>query len=597
MTNTGNRPVYNVTVADKITTEGDKAVEGITASDEAKAKRLNPGEKVEFTATVKAPAANGTLHTDSAKAQGVPPVLGTPDVPGPADGPKVESKEDPANATTSFTDGLTILKKINGDDANTAPGVTVEPGSDMNVTYEVTNTGNRPVYNVTVADKITTEGDKAVEGITASDEAKAKRLNPGEKVEFTATVKAPAANGTLHTDSAKAQGVPPVLGTPDVPGPADGPKVESKEDPANATTSFTDGLTILKKINGDDANTAPGVTVEPGSDMEVTYEVTNTGNRPVYNVTVADKITTEGDKAVEGIKPSDEAKAKRLNPGEKVEFTATVKAPAANGTLHTDSAKAQGVPPVLGTPDVPGPADGPKVESKEDPANATTSFTDGLTILKKINGDDANTAPGVTVEPGSDMEVTYEVTNTGNRPVYNVTVADKITTEGDKAVEGIKPSDEAKAKRLNPDEKVEFTATVKEDPANATTSFTDGLTILKKINGDDANTAPGVTVEPGSDMEVTYEVTNTGNRPVYNVTVADKITTEGDKAVEGIKPSDEAKAKRLNPGEKVEFTATVKEDPANATTSFTDGLTILKKINGDDANTAPGVTVEPGSDM
>ncbi|WP_185739425.1 DUF7507 domain-containing protein, partial [Corynebacterium bovis] len=348
----------------------------------------------------------------------------------------VKSDEDPANATTSFKDGLTIVKKINGDDANDAPGVTVEPGADMNVTYEVTNTGNRPVHNVTVTDKITTEGDKVVDGITASDEEKPKaaKLAPGQTVTFSAKVKAPATGGTLHTDLAQAHGVPPVLGTPDVPGPADGPKVESNEDPANATTSFKDGLTIVKKINGDDANDAPGVTVEPGADMQVTYEVTNTGNRPVFNVNVTDRVESENNAEVKNIAP---AKVDRVNAGETVRFTATIKAPTTGGTLHTDLAQAHGVPPVLGTPDVPGPADGPKVESDEDPANATTSAHDGLAIVKKINGDDANDAPGVTVEPGADMQVTYEVTNTGNRPVYNVNVTDKITTEGDKAVDGI----------------------------------------------------------------------------------------------------------------------------------------------------------------
>ena len=609
VTNTGNRPVHNVTVTDKITTEGDKVVDGITASDEEKPKaaKLAPGQTVTFSAKVKAPATGGTLHTDLAQAHGVPPVLGTPDVPGPADGPKVESNEDPANATTSFKDGLTIVKKINGNDANDAPGVTVEPGADMNVTYEVTNTGNRPVFNVNVTDRVESENNAEVKNIAP---AKVDRVNAGETVRFTATIKAPTTGGTLHTDLAQAHGVPPVLGTPDVPGPADGPKVESDEDPANATTSAHDGLAIVKKINGDDANDAPGVTVEPGADMQVTYEVTNTGNRPVYNVNVTDKITTEGDKAVDGITASDEAKAAKLNPNETVTFTATVKAPAANGTLHTDKATAHAVPPKPGKPNEPGDPKDPKtppVNSNEDEANATTSFKDGLTIVKKINGDDANDAPGVTVEPGADMNVTYEVTNTGNRPVHNVTVADKITTEGDKAVEGITASDEEKAAKLNPNETVTFSATVKapaangtlhtdlaqahavppkpgkpnepgdpkdpktppvnsnEDPANATTSAHDGLAIVKKINGDDANDAPGVTVEPGADMQVTYEVTNTGNRPVYNVNVTDKITTEGDKAVDGITASDEAKAAKLNPNETVTFTATVKAPAANGT--------------------------------
>ncbi|MEL4164851.1 hypothetical protein MTQ16_08435 [Corynebacterium bovis] len=320
---------------------------------------------------------------------------------------------------------LTIVKKINGDDANVAPGVTVEPGADMNVTYEVTNTGGSPVYNVTVADKITTEGDKAVRNIVPGDRAKAAKLDPNESVTFTATVKAPGVGGVLHTDVAKAHGVATDPKNPNAPG-QNRPQIESNEDPANATTRARDGLRVVKKINGDDANQAPGVTVEPGADMNVTYEVTNTGNRPVFNVTVADKITSDGNKVVRNIVASDRAKAAKLPAGETVTFTATIKAPAVGGVLHTDVASAHGVPPSPTDPNRPGdPRDPatPPVNSPEDPGNATTRARDGLRVVKKINGDDANQAPGVTVEPGADMNVTYEVTNTGNRPVFNVTVA------------------------------------------------------------------------------------------------------------------------------------------------------------------------------
>ncbi|MGV8267859.1 NEW3 domain-containing protein, partial [Pseudomonas aeruginosa] len=94
----------------------------------------------------------------------------------------------------------------------------VEPGSDMKMTYEVTNDGQRPVFNVSVTDKITTENNKEVKDITASDPEKAKQLNPNETVEFTATIKAPEAGNKLHTDVAKAYGVPPSPTEPGKPG-------------------------------------------------------------------------------------------------------------------------------------------------------------------------------------------------------------------------------------------------------------------------------------------------------------------------------------------------------------------------------------------
>ncbi|MDK8510940.1 hypothetical protein QP948_05915 [Corynebacterium bovis] len=742
VTNTGGMPVYNVTVADKITTEGDKAVENITADDQAKAAKLDPGQTVTFSAKVKAPATGGTLHTDVAKAHGVATDPKNPNAPG-QNAPQVESNEDPANATTKPKDGLRVVKKINGDDANQAPGVTVEPGADMNVTYEVTNTGNRPVFNVTVADKIASEGDKAVRNIVPSDRAKAAKLPAGESVTFTATIKAPAVGGVQHHDVASAHGVSPSPTdpnrpaeppSPDEPNRPGVPPVTSPEDPGFAHTTPRDGLRVVKKINNDDANAAPGVEVAPGSDLNVTYVVTNTGNRPVFNVNVTDQIVSENNAEVKNIATATPEKAAKLPAGESVTFTATIKAPAVGGVQHHDVASAHGVSPSPTdpnrpaeppSPDEPNRPGVPPVTSPEDPGFAHTTPRDGLRVVKKINNDDANAAPGVEVAPGSDLNVTYVVTNTGNRPVFNVTVADKIVSEGDKAVENIVTATPEKAKRLNPGESVEFTATIKapavggvqhhdvasahgvppsptdpnrpaeppspseppspgnppsstvppspsepgkpgeppspdepnkpgvppvdspEDPGFAHTTPQDGLKVVKKINGDDANTAPGVEVAPGSDMNITYEVTNTGNRPLFNVTVVDLIATDNNAEVKNITTATPEKAAKLNPGESVTFTATVKapegdnkwhadvaraygvppsptdpskpgdpndprtppvyspEDPGNAHTPPPAeppappkrGLKVVKKINGDDANVVPGVEVKPGSDM
>ncbi|WP_185741795.1 DUF7507 domain-containing protein [Corynebacterium bovis] len=697
--------MFNVTVTDRVESENNAEVKNIAP---AQVDRVNPGETVTFTATIKAPATGGTLHTDLAQAHGVPPKPGKPNEPGDPNDPKsppVNSPEDPGNATTKPKDGLKLVKKINGDDANNAPGVSVNPGEDMNVTYEVTNTGNRPVFNVTVTDRVESENNAEVKNIAP---AQVDRVNPGETVTFTATIKAPATGGTLHTDKASAHGVPPKPGKPNEPGDPNDPKsppVNSPEDPANATTKPKDGLKVVKKINGDDANQAPGVSVDSDADMNVTYEVTNTGGRPVFNVNVTDKIITEGDKAVTNITADDRAKAAKLDPGQTVTFSAKVKAPATGGTLHTDLAQAHGLPPSPTNPNEPGDPNDPKsppVNSPEDPANATTKPKDELKVVKKINGDDANIEPGVAVKPGSDMDVTYEVTNTGNRPLSDVTVTDRIVSENNTEVKGITPE---KVDQLKPGETVTFKATIKapaadgvkhhdvatahgvppspseppsptepnkpgnppssteppspsepnkpgvppvnspDDPGYAHTPPKDSLKIVKKINGDDANTKPGVEVDAGSDMKITYEVTNDGQRPVFNVSVTDKITSENNAEVKDITTATPEKAAKLNPGEKVEFTATIKaptaggvlhtdvakahgvppspddpekpaeppspddpnkpavppvespEDPGNATTKPKDELKVVKKINGDDANIEPGVAVKPGSDM
>src|SRR5262249_61834191 len=47
---------------------------------------------------------------------------------------------------------------------------------------------------------------------------------------------------------------------------------------------------IVKNVNGDDANTAPGIHVDAGSTLTFTYVVTNTGNIAIKNVAVIDNV-------------------------------------------------------------------------------------------------------------------------------------------------------------------------------------------------------------------------------------------------------------------------------------------------------------------
>ncbi|MBB3116168.1 DUF7507 domain-containing protein [Corynebacterium bovis] len=530
VTNDGQRPVFNVNVTDKIVSENNAEVKDITASDPEKAKRLNPGETVTFTATIKAPAANGVQHHDVAQAHGVPPSPNdpekpaeppSPDEPNKPGVPPVDSPEDPGFARTTPKDSLKLQKLIGDDDANEAPGVEVAPGADMKITYRVTNDGQRPVFNVNVTDKIVSENNAEVKDITASDPEKAKRLNPGETVEFTATIKAPAAGGVQHHDVAQAHGVPPSPNdpekpaeppSPDEPNKPGVPPVDSPEDPGFAHTTPKDGLKVVKKINGDDANTAPGVEVKPGSDMNITYEVENTGNRPLFNVSVVDRIATDGNAEVKGISP---ASVEKLEPGAKVTFTATVKAPEGDNKWHADVARAYGVPPSPTDPSKPGDPNDPRtppVNSPEDPGNAHTPPPAeppappkrGLKVVKKINGDDANVVPGVEVKPGSDMKVTYEVTNTGDQVLNDVRVVDRIVTESDAPVKGITPE---KVDSLKPGETVVFTATIKAPQASATVHHDVAKAIGVPPSGGNKPPSGGVTPPPGGQTPPTGGVT------------------------------------------------------------------------------------------
>ena len=152
-------------------------------------------------------------------------------------------------------------------------------------------------------------------------------------------------------------------------------------------------LEIQKKINGQDADSADeAVSVKPGEDMEISYEVTNSGSVKLFDVKVVDKVTVAKDDATKAaLQKAIEAELGKveafdLAAGESKTVTITVK--AVEGA-HTNMAKAVGVPPSSEDPEKPGDpddSDTPPVESPEDPGNT-------------VSEDPTPTPPGSSVPP------------------------------------------------------------------------------------------------------------------------------------------------------------------------------------------------------
>lgn len=242
---------------------------------------------------------------------------------------------------------VSIVKYINGQDANTAPGVQVPYASTMQVTMVVTNTGDTVLTQVVVTD------DKiATNQISCPKTA----LGVGESMTCTATYPAPD-QGKTHTNTSTVVGTAP-----------DG-KTVTAADPANAyTPAQNPAIAITKYINGDDANTAPGVEVQPGSTMQIKLIVANTGD------VVLDPVVVTDDKVA-----ADQITCPMtvLAVGASMTCTATYPAPAA-GARHTDTASVVGTAP-----------DGVKV-SASDPANAWVAAVSAGTLA----------STGAAVEPG-----------------------------------------------------------------------------------------------------------------------------------------------------------------------------------------------------
>ena len=515
VTNTGNVTLSPVTVTD------DTIDPTLIACPRT---QLVAGESMTCVATIATPAA-GTTHTNTAVAEGTP----VSNTGGPIIDPSTGKPfgpigvKDPANAT-STSPAISVIKRINGDDADKVPGVAVN-GPDMTVTFEVTNIGDVRLDPVVIADDV----------IPAANIACPKSaLDPGESMTCSAIWPAPAA-GTIHTNNAYASGQP--IGTDGEPYGS----VVNDQNPANAYLAVKPAISIVKKINGQDANTDPGVMVLPGTTLNITFEVTNTGTVSLNPVEVSDSHVPTG--AISCPKST-------LAPAETMVCTASLPAPSA-GKLHTNTASAVGTPVDADGAPLVDPTTGEPLGSvkDDDPANAT-ALSPGLSILKLIEGDDADKDPGVAVADGM-MEVSFIVTNTGDVTLNPVVVGDTVIPASQIAcpksvlLAGEQMTCRAEWPSPEPGQVHYNEATVvgqpigtdgepvgptieSSNPAYAHLALKPAVEIVKYINGRDANEAPGVYVREGTLLEVTFEVTNTGNTPLSPVSVTDDVIASSD---------------------------------------------------------------------
>ncbi|QDZ42158.1 hypothetical protein [Corynebacterium sp. sy039] len=648
----GVAPGSDMSISFVVTNDGDVALESIDLTDNVipadhitcanKPESLKPGQSFTCSATLKAPVSG--KHVNIAAVEGTP-VYGE----GESGPTSPVSDVDPARAwvdepaSVVKTPAISVIKKINGDDANVYPGVKVGPGSDMDIVFEVTNTGSATLEKIDLTDNVIPAKDITCEN-------KPESLKPGQSFTCSATLKAPATGE--HVNIATAQATP-VYGE----GESGPTSPVSDDDPARAWVDEPQkevkkpSITVVKKINDEDANTKPGVKVQPGEDMDIVFEVTNTGTATLGNVTVSDNVIP-----ADHITCAD--KPETLKPGESFTCHATLAAPASGD--HVNIATVEGTP-VYGEGET-GP-DSPVRDSDE--ANAWVDEPQkevkkpSITVVKKINDDDANSKPGVKVQPGEDMDIVFEVTNTGTATLGDITVSDNVIPAKDIVCED-------KPETLNPGQSFTCHATLKApstgdhvniatvegtpvyadgetgsdgpvkdvDEANAWVDVPDApvmnpsITVVKKINDDDANAKPGVKVQPGEDMSIVFEVSNDGDVALGDVALSDNVI-----------PADqitcEDKPDTLNPGDSftcsatltaplsgdhvniatVEGTPVYAEGESGPTDPVMDSdvarawvdepekvvkvpsITVVKKINGDDANSKPGVKVQPGEDM
>ena len=537
-----------------VTNNGNTDLTGIKVTDDKGVTVSCPGDSLAAGASMTCTAsgtATAGLYKNIGKVVGTPPG-GLPPV----------TFEDPSHYTGAAP-SVTIKKSTNGTDADNPPGPALLVGSTVNWAYVVTNNGNVALTNVTVTD------DK---GVAVS--CPSTSLAAGASMTCTAT-------GTATAGQYRNVGT--VIGTPPV-----GPTV-SAQDPSHYV-GVNPAITIKKTVNGDDANTPSGPTILVGSTVTWAYIVTNSGDVALSNVKVTDDklgIITTCPKST-------------LAVGETM--TCNVSGKATAGAYKN-----------VGT--VTGDYAGTTVTAN-DPAHYFGA-NPAITIKKSVNGNDADAAPGPYILFGSAVNWTYVVTNIGNVDLSNVKVTDDrlvaVTCPKSTLAVGESITCTASGTAIAGAYKNIGTATgeavgttvTANDPANYF-GAKPSITIKKSVNGDDADNPPGPTVLAGSTVTWAYLVANTGNVALANVKVSDdKIgAVTCPKATLAVAESITCTASGIAIAGAYKNTGTATGDYSTTTVTASNpahyfganpAITIKKSVNGEDANTAPGITVFAGN--
>ena len=568
VTNTGNVTLANISITDPGPTFNGNAGSGTLDAINCTPTTLDPGEVATCTATYtlsQADVDNAAGITDgvsnTANASGDDPL-----------GANVDSPDDTATTSIANDPELSMIKSagtptvVNGVDT----GAT-DAGDTISYTYEVTNTGNVTMDNIVITDPGPTFNGAVGTGTLSAITCAPATLAPGAISTCSATYtlsQADVDNAAGITDgvsnTANASGDDP-----------SGTNVDSPDDTATTTIANEPELSMVKSAGA--PTTANGVdtsATDAGDTIAYTYEVTNTGNVTLANISITDPGPTFNGAAGTGTLSVITCAPTTLAPGAISTCSATYtlsQADVDNAAGITDgvsnTATASGADPT-----------GTNVDSPDDTATTTIVSDSELSLVKSAGAPTiANGADTSATDAGDTISYTYEVTNTGNVTMDNIVITDPGPTFNGAVGTGTLSAITCAPATLAPGaiSTCSATYTLSQADVDNAAGITDGVSNTANASGDDPSgtnvdspddtatttiaNEPELTATKGSDAtglsvptevgdEIVYTiiVENTGNVTVSNMTVTDAVLG-GDITSSCVFPVDAATG--LAPGE------------------------------------------------
>ena len=286
---------------------------------------------------------------------------------------------------------VSVDSQVTWHDADAPPGPQTTAGSPVYFRFEVTNTGNVTLNNVTLTDNIYTLNRCALPSL----------LIPGQT--YTCWHGPVLALPGQHTDTATAAGV--YAGD-----------TLSDADDANYSAPPQPDIDIEKHVSVDnqvtwhDADVSPGPQATEGGAVYFRFIIVNTGNVPLSNVTLSDNLyTVAGCPLIPNPLPSGAS------------YTCTIGPEAAQLGQHRNTATTTGRYGDLTLRDT-------------DDANYYVPSAPAIDVEKHVSVDnqatwhDADTSPGPQTTAGAAAYFRFVVTNVGNVPLSDVTLTDNVYT-------------------------------------------------------------------------------------------------------------------------------------------------------------------------
>jgi conserved repeat domain len=480
VTNTGNTRLTGVTVVDDFVSD----ISPTTAT-------LEPGSSLTFSATYVVTEADilaGSV-VNTAFARGT--------VPG---GPTVDSADDTWTIGTAAIDVTLLISKsarIADDDGNTVADL----GEHIEYTFEVRNAGNVTITGITIT-------DPRVTGLPAPFD-----LAPGESRTVVAdlyeVVQADIDAGEV-LNSATASGT-----GPGGPVPSDPAEVTVPTPPARPALTLVKSVVISGPVNGN------GVA-DPTETLTYTFVVTNTGTVTLDQVAIDDPMVTGATSPDSG----------PLAPGGTRTFTADYVVLPADVTTPGGS--------IVNTARALAEAPGGIPVASSVAAAAVPYASPALELGKTAAFDDAN-GNGMA-DVGETVTFTFEVRNTGNTELVDIEIEDDflgttiavgtIPAGGSVVRQAVYTVTEADIVAQELVNRARATGFVPGTPPTAITSPDDvasvplapdeaHVTLVKEAVLTDTNGNGRADV--GEQIVYRFTITNTGNRTVTDIQVADTM--------------------------------------------------------------------------